>query len=112
MAAVREIIERLHARKVSISESTLIYDDLGIAGEDAIELLEEIHSRFWTRYDGASFDEYFPNETDAFIEHLARVFFGWRDKKRKKLTVGHLLDVIQRGSWFEPEHKAQSISLH
>lgn len=95
------LLSRLADKKASISESTSIYRDLSIGGDDAAELIEGVHAKFGTRFDGFKYEAFFPNETEAFGEHLARLF-GFKNKKRKQLLVGHLVDVIQTGSWFEP----------
>ncbi len=95
------LLSRISARKVSIVETTSIYRDLAIGGDDAGDLIEGIHGKFGTRFDGFKYDVYFPNETDALFDHLASIF-GFRNKKKRNLLVGHLLDVIQCGAWFEP----------
>lgn len=95
------LLSRLADRAVSASEGTSIYGDLSIGGDDAAELIEGIHARFGTRFDGFKYEVFFPNETEALGAHFARLL-GFKNKKGKPLLVGHLVDVIQKGAWFEP----------
>lgn len=97
------IVRGITRSKSAISESALIYDDLLIAGDDAWELLTKVTAEFGTSFDGFEFAEYFPAETEAFWEHLGKMFRLSR-RPRKRLSVQHLVQVIERGSWFEPHH--------
>lgn len=97
-----EILEIYKGSSKKISETSSIWDDLNIGGDDVDELLEEIHGKFGTIFSGLNCNEYFPCEPDALIELIVRRIFGYRIK-RKIMTVGHLVAVIQRGAWFEPE---------
>ncbi|HKU64422.1 MAG TPA: DUF1493 family protein [Rhizomicrobium sp.] len=101
---IRREIEALLAqaacRKAPFAEDTRILQDLNIGGDDADEFLEAIHEKFGTRFDGFEFTAYFPNEHEALGEYWVRRL-GFQDT-RKPVTMGHLTDVIQRGSWFEP----------
>jgi hypothetical protein len=100
--AVRSMIEPFKGKGVDVSRSTAIYHDLWIAGDDAGELLDAIHNRFGTDFHGLHFDRYFPNEGEVFPEHILKLL-GFRKKaKWQRLTVGHLVDVIQKGAWFDP----------
>jgi hypothetical protein len=82
------------------SEDCRILQDLHIGGDDAGEFLDEVHETFGTRFDGLVFSDYFPNLDETGSERWLRKL-GFRDD-RKVLTIGHLLDVIGRGAWFEP----------
>lgn len=95
------MIQRLGDSRKPARLSAAIYHDLRIAGDDAAELLEEIIERFGTSFREMDFSTYFPNETEVFGYHWANVF-GFRDKKRPRVTVEHLIAVIERGHWFAP----------
>ena len=83
-----------------MTDATRIYRDLIIAGDDAAELLESIHKEFGTRFEGFVFQKYFPSETEALPLRLGKLL-GLESRKHA-LTLGHLVAVIQKGSWFEP----------
>ena len=101
MKELEVLLSRIIAGKVSVSEQTSINHDLHIGGDDAADLIEGVHAKFGTRFDGFKYETFFPNETEVFGEHVARLF-GFKNKKRKQLSVGHLVDVIQKGAWIDP----------
>lgn len=84
-----------------ILRSTAVYHDLHIAGDDAAELLAEISRKFAVTFDGMHFATYFPDETEAMWRYWASKL-GLRDRNRRRLTIEHLLAVIDRGRWFDP----------
>jgi len=94
------MVQRITRSRKTISRSAAIYQDLGIAGDDAYELFGMISARFGTSFQGFDWPSYFPNETEGLFFYWAAKM-GLRDKKRRTLTVGHLLAVIERGTWFE-----------
>jgi hypothetical protein len=65
-------------------------------------VLDAIRNRFGTDFHEMRFERYFPNEGEVSSEHILK-FLGFRKKaKWQRLTVGHLVDVIQKGKWFDP----------
>src|SRR5262249_17093645 len=96
---VLEIIRDIGGSKSPIDESTRIYQDLQISGDDAFEVIERIHKECGTSFRQLDFHEYFPNETDAIFYHIMQLF-GWTWKK-KTMTVGELLRAVEAGNWVE-----------
>jgi Protein of unknown function (DUF1493) len=99
--AVREIVLEFASREDSVEDSTRLVQDLRIGGDDAWELLEKIHARFGTSFKDIDFDAFFPDEGEMFGYGIA-TFFGWKDR-RKKITFGHLVKIVDGGKWFEPD---------
>lgn len=97
-----EILKRISGRN-KISSSCYLYHDFGIIGDDADELFEEIEKKFSTKFDGFVFHEYFPDEYGSWPLWLMRLFRC--EPKQKKLSVGHLLAVVERGHWFPPDEE-------
>jgi hypothetical protein len=100
-AEIEERIQKIHGSKKPIPGSARIYHDLQLGGDDAFELLEGISKAHGVSFEGFRFDDCFPNET----EHLWLMWkarFGFPDHKRKALTFDHLVDVVRRGTWFDP----------
>jgi hypothetical protein len=95
-------ILRKFGAKETLKDSDRIFHDIGIGGDDIDELFEEIHRRFGTRFEGFEFDVYFPIETDVIFYHYLRLI-GFTSKKYKPLTFGHLLDVVRKGRWYDPQ---------
>ncbi len=102
-AYIKSSIERISGACVNISADAAIYHDLWLAGDDAGELLDDIHDRFGTDFRGMWFPTYFPSEGwESFSEHWLKLL-GFRKKAYwRRLTVGHLVAVVQKGTWFDP----------
>jgi hypothetical protein len=96
VAVLVSAIKAIAGRK-NISQSSRLYHDLGIAGDDAYELLETLHKKFGVKFDQLDFGRYFPNETDAGIFHIAKLF-GFKGRWRE-MTVRDLIESIDRGAW-------------
>jgi hypothetical protein len=98
--AIVSMVRTITSSKRDIHEDASLFHDLGIAGDDAAEFIAKLHERFGTRLDGLVFSKFFPNESEALLYHLARLL-GYRSRK-PKLTIRHLVRVVESGSWFEP----------
>ena len=96
---LQKIILKVSARRVVERRDRLLHD-LGIAGDDALELLETIHDRFGTSFAEMPFVDFLPYETDALWCHWV-MRLGFKSDKRE-LTIDHLAKVIDRCVWFEP----------
>lgn len=98
---IETLIRHFHGTKRPIDRSAELYHDMQLTGDDAGDLLDAVAMRFGTSFEGFAFDVYFPNETDSVLYAWARRF-GFRDRRRKSLAVGHLIAVVEKGQWFEP----------
>ena len=77
-----------------------LYHDLGIGGDDASELFEDLLSAFPIDMTGFEFSRFFPEEADAMWEYwAAKVGLG---TKRPPLTIRHLAKVAKAGVWKDP----------
>jgi len=103
LAQIELIVQRI-ADVRSVSPNVCPYHDLGISGDDAFEMLEEIGKRFDVSFAGFQFDRYFPREVEALGEHFSRLL--GRRPKRERLTIQHLAYVVERGAWFAPEPRS------
>lgn len=77
-----------------------LYHDLGITGDDAYELLENIQKRFGTNFRKLDFHKYFSADPD-FITGLIERWFP-SVITEKPVTIRHLVDVVRAGHWFDP----------
>lgn len=100
---IQDMVRFIHGGKSTVSDSTRLWHDLRISGDDAYELLEMVHKRFGTRFDAFDFNAYFPGETDIF-EGLISMIAAWfrRSDGRREFTFGHLVAIVERGVWFQP----------
>ncbi|HWT99722.1 MAG TPA: DUF1493 family protein [Terriglobales bacterium] len=86
--------------RASVTRETCLFHDLHISGDDAADFLTELHRTFGTNFERFSFADYFPHEGEAVLTWLALRLGLWSSLKR--LSVGHILHVIEAGAWFEP----------
>ena len=93
------LVSKLSGYRRPISDDTSLWHDIGIYGDDAWKLFEDIKKHFGTKFPGTDVD-YFPSEGEITFRSLGRLF-GLQDK-RPRLTFGHLIVVIRQGQWFEP----------
>ena len=96
---LREIVTKVTGIS-EVGDETCLYHDLLIAGDDAANLLDIIHSQFGTRFDNLEFSAYFPDETEAFPLRVAKLF-GYKSP-HKKIPFRHLVKVVEEGQWFDP----------
>jgi hypothetical protein len=84
-----------------ITEATELYSDLGLAGEDLGEAIDEIRELFQTDFSQMDLRRYAPNETGHnFGLNLVRAFQEWRGQRTYRcLTVGSLIDAVHAGAW-------------
>jgi hypothetical protein len=100
-ANLTERVRALCGARALVESHTELYRDLGLNGDDAWDLLENIRKDRGVDFSGFEFDRYFPNETDAIYYLWGRRFGLWRNRF-KPMTIAHLTEVIERGRWFEP----------
>ena len=71
-----------------VEASVRVHHDLGIAGDDATRLLQEMTSKFSVSFEGFEFARFFPSETEAFDAQIADLI--GLGGQRQPLTVQHL----------------------
>ncbi len=103
---------------ILITHETRVAEDLRIYGDDAKELLMAINDKYGTCFEAFPYSDYFANECSADMhvlslslpqKHLILRIWDfpflcfWKlfstGKKYKSLTVGELLECIERGHW-------------
>ena len=96
-AVIFKLVRERSVYRGEITREHALYHDLRVYGDDAYEIIADLHSKFGTTFEGFGFTTYFPTEG------LFGDFFAWRLRdKRPQLTIGHLIAVVERGHWFEP----------
>ena len=88
----------------AITLSTELYYDLGLAGDDLEEAMDEIRVRFGTDFSPMDLRRYAANEVSHnFGFNLFRAFREWRGEQAyRSLTVGRLVDAIRCGALDRP----------
>jgi hypothetical protein len=73
--------------KMIITRDTLLENDLGITGDDAAELIEDLSERFQFDTSGFNFKKYFNDEPFVFLS----------TRRVEPFTIGHLEKAILFG---------------
>lgn len=72
-----------------LNENTLIEDDLGITGLDAVELIVDFGKRFNVDVSNFKAADYFGAEGESI--------FSFDSSPRRKLNIGHLAKAVHAG---------------
>lgn len=100
LPAIEPILREFFGNRTSLEPTTRLQHDLHLGGDDVDELLEKIVATYGTDFSELDFDAFFPDETDALSYYWTSLIGCESDKK--EFTLGHLVDVINRGQWFDP----------
>ncbi len=88
---------------LEITKNSILPDDLHIDGLDAETLMLDLAKDFNFSLSGFEFKDYFLTERELgnifFIFHF---IIGKRKFRKLTFTVQHLVDVINKGVWFDP----------
>lgn len=85
----------------AITDTTELYYDLGLAGDDLYEAIEAVREPFGVDFSRMDMRRYAPSETGHnFGLDLMRGFRERRGARTyRSLTVGSLIEAIQVGAW-------------
>ncbi|NWE51386.1 DUF1493 family protein [Brevundimonas sp. P7753] len=94
-------LDRITMRGDAITETTELYYDLGLAGEDLGNAIDSIREPFGADFSLMDLRQYAPNEVaHNFGLNLFRAFREWRGERTyRSLTVGSLIAAVHDGSW-------------
>ena len=81
---------------MQVSENTVLLKDVGLSGLD----LDGFFTEFSDRYD-VDMSSFVLTDYDPSSQSLLAVWF--KGKRTKQFKVDHLLKVIERRTWFDPE---------
>ena len=92
-----DYVVRAVARKVGlaleqVSPQSRLFQDLGLAGDDAAELLDEFSREYKIDLSNFDFSTYFPSEPN-----LISIFSRYRRRPLKELTVEALIRAAHDG---------------
>lgn len=89
-----ELISR-HTRRKSVTPDNDLEWDLGITGDDAVDLILEYGRAFNVDVATFQYDNFFHEEGLSFVILIKKLFR--RPKGRKPFTLQHLLNGIETG---------------
>ena len=100
------VVSQTGTYKSKLNRSTKIEKDLGVTGDDALELMEAFIERFSVKHDGFELNKYFDEEGFDLLglSYLIRRIKGEKRivKSNHELTIGDLEDWVKRGFWKAP----------
>ena len=89
---------------LNIDDNTIVFDELGIDGLDALEFMNHIASKY--NVDMSSYKPNFYHQEEADIANvfkkLYNVIRGRRLPRKQSFPALHLYNVVQRRKWFDP----------
>lgn len=81
-------------------ENTEINNDLELIGDDADCMLLDFMDRFNINFEGVDLSAYFLPE--LLLKYWYYKWLKPEKLKKKPLTIGHMAEVVEKGSWFDP----------
>ncbi|MCU7932517.1 MAG: DUF1493 family protein [Candidatus Thiodiazotropha sp. (ex Codakia rugifera)] len=106
MSISKKVIELIlyhsGAKEEEITEESLVEDDLGVTGDDAWDLMEDIHKEFNVNFDQFDFSLHFGPEAGFNVAEE----YGYYP-----VTVKHLIEIANRKQWILPERNEEHSHL-
>lgn len=100
------LCETCRVSRESLTPSTRLLHDLGIDGDDAVEILTDFGKRFGVDLSSFPFQRYFGSEVGAGIRWLVRKVHGRDAIRLASITLQDLLDAANQGRWLDSDrHK-------
>ncbi len=102
-ARILELFAEQGWEKIALSDR--IEQDLGVRGDDLWPIILALHDEFGVNFKPLNYDRFFHGEYYRFRDLLwllLRKVSGRETSDREECTVGHLVDVVRTGCWFDP----------
>jgi acyl carrier protein len=91
------VIKEAAVRQEEVTEYASLENDLGIYGDDAVELIEAVSKEFNVDVSQFMAAEYISPEGDFILPAIIRLFTGKEKTKQKDLTIKHLEKAVLAG---------------
>src|SRR5690554_2082530 len=82
--------------KIALEKSL---DDLGMYGDDKRDFLKSFFEKFNIESNNINYDKFCEPEV---FNPLRFIFFRKEDEQIVEITISHLVEVIKRQKWFDP----------
>lgn len=94
---ILEILSRNRGKSnFELNDSTSLMIDLGVDGDDALEILNQYFNTFSIDQSKFNFEDYFGYEGFNFFKTIQSILFG---NGLKDLTIGDLISYAKSGEW-------------
>jgi acyl carrier protein len=92
-AVLNLIVKHAGVKKDELYDDALLEDDLGLTGDDAWELMDEIHKNFDVDFSSFEFSLHFGPEAGSYVAEE----YGYYP-----VSVKHLTEVVNEKTWKLP----------
>jgi acyl carrier protein len=108
--AIARILERLYSKSAAhIRSEIAINKELGIDGDDAVDLLREIQNQFEIDIKDFEFSKYFGPESVSFLTAISRALRGDR-LNLQPLSVRQLAEYVDKKAQLTPSPRDEGPS--
>lgn len=83
--------------KFQLKRDTQIENEMGITGDDAIDLIIKFGKLFKVDVSNFMAAEYFGGEGIDILSPIVRIFTGRKEVQKKMLTLGNLENAMRKG---------------
>jgi hypothetical protein len=97
---VSEFIRKYNG--IVINEKSKLFSDLRLIGDDADFFITRFQDKFKVDFGNLEFDKYFLREFHIPFQYWYYKKYKPEKLKRQTFTIQHLVEVVNRGKWFEP----------
>lgn len=91
------VVKHSCADEEEVTSDASLEDDLGVSGDDAVDLIIAFGQKFHVDVSNFILSDYFCPEGDPILPALIKMITGKKSKKLKNLTVQHLQKGIIAG---------------
>ena len=96
------LVARMSGRPVSSITPEKTFYQLGIDGDDAVELIAELCKRYQVPEEGIDLRRYIGPEGTGLLAHILVVMReGKHQQETKELRIGDLIKTAQEHRWFD-----------
>jgi acyl carrier protein len=89
--------------QIPISDKICIFDDTGIDGIDAYDLMVAFSERYTIDMSAFNYEQFFTSEKDL-LNFPKALYRRWiKGIRLKSFDLSHLVKVVERKEWFDPE---------
>lgn len=97
LSVLEFLSDTLKISKTKIHSNDNLFHDLGVDGDDAIELIQDYSKKFNVSLDDFRIDKYFGSEGSSLIHFIVELITKKSQKSMPRLTVEDLIEGVKSG---------------
>ena len=103
LSVIDLISDHTGIKKSKLTEESTLGRDIGLDGDDAVELFEKLKNKFDVDFSALNMDEYFAPEHDLWgMKNLFNKLFRkekFIDREEKEIRISDIVNAIKKGYW-------------